>query len=86
MADRAKDSTKRCPRCRSEGPFSRNKQAKDGLACYCKVCERARGKEYRRKNKTKIRDKGIRYRQENSTKIHTYGQRYQRANPEKARK
>lgn len=73
--------TKQCPKCReikTVEKFSKDKNCKDGLKCWCNDCIKEYHKEYRQKNKEKIRE----YRKENKEKIREYEKKYRKENQE----
>ncbi len=94
---------KRCPKCRGIHPrtpefWSRNKQARDGLCCYCKLCdsklravyyeanleiERERDRIYRENNRDKRREYNRRYCENNPEKRRESNKKYAKANPDK---
>lgn len=53
---------KRCARCKELKPvedFSRNKQSRDGLCYYCKVCDKERARERYVKSRNKKKENKI---------------------------
>lgn len=71
-----------CSRCKEEKDtekFRRHKNTKDGLNCWCKDCEKEYNKEYREKNKIKLKEKSQKYYQENISKIKKRVSEYQKS-------
>jgi len=63
---------KRCVKCGSAGPFSKDKYNSDGLNKRCRSCVSEYSKKYYRKNyAAKIKDKKKQYKQQNAEKIIT---------------
>lgn len=55
---------KNCPKCKINQPkseFSKDKNKKDGLRCYCKSCEKKYGKQYYLNNKEKVSKRMLKY-------------------------
>lgn len=62
---------KKCSRCKKEKDarsFTKNKNSKDGLWCYCKECVSSIGKLIREKDPEKHREKSRKYRENNPDK------------------
>ena len=75
-----------CRKCSLDKPidsFSKDSQAKNGIASRCKVCESARSKAYRKANKEKCGARDKAYREANSEKIAATNKAYREANKEK---
>ena len=54
---------KKCSACGQIKPkidFVKSKRSKDGLSCYCKLCNREKAKEWRSKNREKINASAVR--------------------------
>jgi len=73
--------TKHCPKCGEDKPttnkfFGREKDAKDGLAPYCKVCKSAIDKVYREKNKAKVNEQKRAYYRDNAERIKEKSRNY----------
>jgi hypothetical protein len=74
--------TKKCSMCgeiKLLSSFSKNRQTKDGLEIYCKICNRQRLKAYRQNN----RDKTKEYRQNNRKRISQNQRKYYQNNKDK---
>ena len=56
--------------------FYKDKTKKDGLKTYCKVCTEKGGKEYRKNNKEKIKEKQKEYRENNKDYFKKYNKSY----------
>lgn len=68
-----------CPRCeikKDADEFAKNKNRKDGLSCYCKVCKRLDGKKYNKENREKCAEKLRKWRKKNPEKNKEYGRKY----------
>jgi hypothetical protein len=77
-----------CARCSLSKEFSffgKDKQTKSGLDCYCKVCKRIKGSEWKQKNKAQHLDFQKRYREANRQKLRNYNKQYDRLNKDKVR-
>lgn len=77
---------KRCTKCRSLGPFSRDSSQSDGLQRHCKVCRNAAHKIWREANPEKRRADHKRYREENADKVRKYNAAYAVSHPEETRR
>jgi hypothetical protein len=69
---------KTCSKCKEEKPFSefsKNKNSKDGLQSYCKICVKKIDKEYKEKNKNILKEKSKEYYQNNINSIKEYYQK-----------
>lgn len=77
---------KTCYRCKKTLPiteFYKDRSKTDGLSPECKDCSRKRGKEYRKKNKEKLREKSQKYYQENREKILDRNRQWREKNKDK---
>lgn len=61
--------------------YGKNKNEKDGLNKYCKLCELERGKKYRERNPDKIRQTAKKYRTQSKEKYKKTIERYLEKNP-----
>jgi hypothetical protein len=75
---------KTCKKCFSHkelNEFGRNKNEKDGLNIYCKLCEKERAKNYRENNPDKIKLSAKKYRTQSKDKYDKTIQKYIQKNP-----
>lgn len=66
---------KQCSKCKLKKPlseFSRDKNRKDGLYCWCKKCQVKLVKDWRRKNKEKFRQYRLRYQHQKNPDMKYY--------------
>lgn len=89
--------TKKCKKCNIERPvemFSKNKNTKDGLECWCKLCKKQQyiddrlrrleyQKQYTEKNKEKLKETQKKYREKTKAKASEYNKKYQEKNRER---
>lgn len=83
------EEIKQCKKCNISKPlnlFNKVKGTKDGHRGECKKCESARSKEWRLKNKEKIKIKKKEYYEENKIEILAQQKEYNKNNPEVKRK
>jgi hypothetical protein len=83
---------KKCTKCQIEkslNEFSKDKQQKNGLSCWCKKCVNLKGKKWYTQNKEKHLEYAREYNktwvQENREHIKEYGHGYRQNNKEKIR-
>jgi hypothetical protein len=72
---------KKCSTLKDLNEFGRNKNEKDGLNIYCKICEKERAKKYRENNPDKIKLSTKKYRTQSKDKYDKTIQRYIQKNP-----
>lgn len=92
--------TKKCAKCGSPGPFHRDKNGKDGLSCYCKICKNEQNRQWqernqerhkeaisawKRKNKKRNAEINEKWRKQNREKANSAARRRYQNNPEKHR-
>jgi hypothetical protein len=72
---------KTCTKCKTEKPFgyfSKDKQKKDGLQCWCKECK----KKYNQENKVRIAKKSKKYRSKHQEELINYCKEWRIKNPD----
>jgi len=77
--------TKICRKCGKEllaNRFSKNKKTKDGLRTICRSCVSEYQKQYREKNKEKLKENGKNYRENNLEKIAEWQRKHYENNSE----
>ena len=82
------DDLKRCSKCEEWKPraeFYRNKKAKDGLARWCKECNRAAVKKWNQENRDRRREYDREYYQNNKDRKREYKREWDQNNTDRRR-
>lgn len=77
---------KRCSTCKEwklYSEFGRNKRAKDGHCCYCKICNNTRSRKYREDNPEILREIDRKYRTANIERYNQYKQKWDEINKDR---
>jgi 5-methylcytosine-specific restriction endonuclease McrA len=80
------DDLKRCCYCKETKPlceFNRNRSAKDGFGCECRLCLREKQSEYRQANREELARKQREYYANHKEQAAAYGKAYRQTHPEK---
>lgn len=81
-------TNKRCPKCgeyKALQDYTVDRSCKDGLACWCRECQKKKHRQYREKNKEKIYLAKKEYREKNKEYIAQKKRDWYRANKEHVR-
>ena len=79
---------KTCTKCKEEKPFSefhKDKNKKDGLVSWCKICRNEYCKSDYKKNKERYKESNRKYYQKNIEKLREYSRKYRQENKETIR-
>ena len=74
---------KRCSKCRSSGPFYRQKSKPDGLTCYCVACMKLMHQDWRARNPGKASESTARWKKANPERVLQSKLAWARDNPDK---